>query len=169
MKKLASIIYVFYILLSLLFVYNKTFANTARPGIWNTGAPIFTMLYLNDSLTLQMRRVCIYTFTRKDNLIATHYEHNESFPFETVIGKSDGLFFTKNDNLSRLLLDTLTYTETEIGNPYETRTTFFRALPMLLTLFVISAPVIIGIIIMAIIIWSIVKWVKIKKRKNKGT
>jgi hypothetical protein len=103
----------------------------------------------------------------KDNLIITYHERNESFSFEAIITQSDSLF-AKMDDLSRLPLETLTYTETETGDPYEVESTFWGAFPVLLTLFVIFAPVIIGVIIVLIIIWATVRWMKIRRRKNKG-
>lgn len=103
--------------------------------------------------------------TPKDNLVATYYERNEHFVFDKALVQTESLF-AKIDELSNLPLETLTYNETEIGDPYEVESTFSGYLPMLLTLFVIYAPFIIGFIVVVIIIWAIVKWRKIK-RKNK--
>ncbi|PPL01017.1 hypothetical protein [Parapedobacter indicus] len=105
--------------------------------------------------------------TRKDNLVATYYERNETFSFEKIITQSDSLF-AKVDELSNLLLETLMYTEVKIGDPYAVETTFWGVFPALLTLFVLSAPFIIGVIAVVIIVWATVKWNKIRRRKYKG-
>lgn len=105
--------------------------------------------------------------TPKDNLVVTYHEHNETFAFEKIVSQADELF-AKIDEMSQLPLETLTYTEVQTGDPYEVESTFGRAFPGLLTLFVIFAPFIIGFIVVVIIIWTIIKWIKIKKRKNKG-
>lgn len=102
--------------------------------------------------------------TPKDNLVVTYYKRNETFSFEKIITQSDSLF-AKMDEWSGMPLETLTYTETEIGNPYEVETTFWGAFPALLTLFVICAPFLIGFIIVMIIIWTVVKWYKIRRKK----
>lgn len=103
--------------------------------------------------------------THKDNLIATYYERNEHFVFDKALVQTENLF-AKIDELSNLPLETLTYTETEIGDPYEVETTFWGSFPALLTLFVIFAPFIIGFIVVVIIIWAIVKWNKIRRKKK---
>jgi len=61
----------------------------------------------------------------------------------------------------------LVYTEVEIGNPYAVESTFWGAFPALLTLFVVFAPLIIGVTMVSIAIWAVVKWMKIRRRKNK--
>lgn len=104
--------------------------------------------------------------TPKDNLIVSYYKPNENFLFETIISQSESLF-AKIDELSRMPLQNLSYTEVEIGDPYEVRSTFWGAFPGLLTSFVIFAPFIVGAIVLVIIPWAIVKWMKIKRRKNK--
>src|SRR5690606_15584305 len=104
--------------------------------------------------------------TRKDNLVATYYAHNENFSFETIVTQFESLF-TEIDELSHLPLEILSYTEVKIGDPYEVKSTFLGYLPILLSLFVISAPFIIGFIVVAIITWAIVKWTKIRKRTPK--
>ncbi|MFA7688418.1 MAG: hypothetical protein WCY25_11185, partial [Moheibacter sp.] len=105
--------------------------------------------------------------TPKDNLVVTYYEHNEHFVFDKALIKTDNLF-AKIDDLSLMSLETLTYTEIQTGDPYEVESTFSGYLPMLLTLFVVYAPLIIGLIVVVIVIWAVVKWIRIKKRKNKG-
>lgn len=105
--------------------------------------------------------------TRKDNLIATYYEHNEHFAFDKALLQTENLF-AKIDELSNLPLETLTYTETKIGDPYEVETTFWGIFPALLTLFVVFAPFIIGFIVVVIIIWAIVKWNKIRRKKKRA-
>ena len=103
--------------------------------------------------------------TPKDNLVVTYYEHNEHFVFDKALVQTENLF-SKIDEMSQLPLETIAYTDTKTGDPYEVESTFSGYLPMLLTLFVIYAPFIIGFIVVVIIIWAIVKWRKIK-RKNK--
>ncbi len=103
--------------------------------------------------------------TPKDNLVATYYERNEHFVFDNALVQTENLF-AKIDELSRMSLETLTYTKVAIGDPCEVETTFLGYLPMALTLFVIYAPFIIGIIVVAIIIWAIVKWNKIRRKKK---
>lgn len=105
--------------------------------------------------------------TRKDNLVVTYYERNEHFVFDKALVQTESLF-AKIDELSRMPLQDLAYTEVEIGDPYELRSTFWGAFPGLLTSFVIFAPLIVGAIVVVIIIWAIMKWMKIKRRKNKG-
>lgn len=105
--------------------------------------------------------------TPKDNLIVSYYKPNENFLFETIISESESLF-AKIDELSTMPLQDLAYTEVEIRDPYELRSTFWGAFPGLLTSFVIFAPLIVGAIVVVIIIWAIMKWMKIKRRKNKG-
>lgn len=102
--------------------------------------------------------------TRKDNLIATYYKRNEHFVFDKALVQTESLF-AKIDELSNLPLETLTYTETEIGDPYEVETTFWGSFPALLTLFVVFAPFIIGFIVVVIIIWAIVKWNKVRRKR----
>lgn len=104
--------------------------------------------------------------TPKDNLVITYHEHNEGFSFGMVINHAEQLF-TTIDNLSLLPLEDLVYTEVEIGNPYAVESTFWGAFPALLTLFVVFAPLIIGVIMVSIAIWAVVKWMKIRRRKNK--
>lgn len=103
--------------------------------------------------------------TPKDNLVVTYYEHNETFAFEKIVTQADELF-AKIDEMSQLPLETFTYTAVQTGDPYEVESTFSGYLPMLLTLFVIYAPFIIGFIVVVIIIWAIIKWRRIR-RKNK--
>lgn len=103
--------------------------------------------------------------TPKNNLVVTYYEHNETFAFEKIVTQADELF-AKIDEMSQSALETLTYTDVQTSNPYEVESTFSGYLPMLLTLFVIYAPFIIGFTMVVIIIWAAVKWRKIK-RKNK--
>lgn len=105
--------------------------------------------------------------TPKDNLVVTYYEHNEHFVFDKALVQTENLF-AKIDDLSLMPLETLTYTEIQTGDPYEVESTFSGYLPMLLTLFVVYAPLIIGLIVVVIVIWAVVKWIRIKKRKNKG-
>lgn len=96
------------------------------------------------------------------------YEHNEAFSFEIIIDRTERLF-EKIDELGRLPLESLGYTEVEIGDSYEVESTFEGAFPRLLTLFVIFAPVIIAGIVIGITIWTIVKWNKIGRgKKEKG-
>src|SRR5690606_32197058 len=105
--------------------------------------------------------------TPKDNLVVTYYEHNEHFVFDKALSQTENLF-SKIDEMSQSALETLTYTDVQTGDPYEVESTFSGYLPMLLTLFVIYAPFIIGFIVVVIIIWAVVKWIRIRKRKNKG-
>lgn len=105
--------------------------------------------------------------TSKDNLVVTYHERNEHFVFDKALVQTENLF-AKIDDLSLMSLETLTYTEIQTGEPYEVESTFSGYLPMLLTLFVIYAPFIIGLIVVVIVIWAVVKWIRIKKRKNKG-
>src|SRR5690606_12659430 len=106
--------------------------------------------------------------TPKDNLVVTYYEHNETLLFETLITQADRLF-AKIDELSLLPLANFAYTEVEIGDPYAVGSTFWGALPALLTLFVVSSPFLIGVIMVGIAIWAFAKWMKIRRRKNKVT
>lgn len=103
--------------------------------------------------------------TPKDNLVATYYEHNEHFVFDKALVQTENLF-AKIDELSNLPLETLTYNETEIGDPYEVESTFWGSFPALLTLFVVFAPFIIGFIVVVIVIWAIVKWNKVRRKKK---
>lgn len=103
--------------------------------------------------------------TPKDNLVATYYKRNEHFVFDKVLDQTENLF-AKIDELSNLSLENLTYSETEIGNPYEVESTFLGSLPYLLIMFVMFAPFIIGLIVVVIIIWAIVKWNKIRRKKK---
>ncbi|RKD18652.1 hypothetical protein BCY91_15055 [Pelobium manganitolerans] len=103
--------------------------------------------------------------TPKDNLVVTYYEHNEHFVFEKALLQTENLF-SKIDEMSQSALETLTYTDVQIGDPYKVESTFWGAFPGLLTLFVVFAPFIIGFIAVVIIIWAIFKWRRIR-RKNK--
>ena len=103
--------------------------------------------------------------TPKDNLVVTYYEHNETFVFDKALVQTENLF-SKIDEMSQLPLETLTYTDTKTGDPYEVESTFSGYLPLFLTLFVIYAPFIFGFIVVLIVIWAIVKWIRIR-RKNK--
>lgn len=103
--------------------------------------------------------------TPKDNLVVTYYEYNETFAFEKIDKQADELF-AKIDEMSQSALETLTYTDVQIGDPYEVESTFWGAFPGLLTLFVIFAPFIFGFIAVVIIIRAIIKWRGIRG-KNK--
>ncbi len=103
--------------------------------------------------------------TPKDNLIATYHERDENFSFESIISQSEGLF-TKVDELSFLPLETLTYSEVKIGDPYEVKTTFWGFFPELLTLFVVLAPFIIVFLLTLLLFYAIIKWLKIRRKKN---
>ncbi len=105
--------------------------------------------------------------TPKDNLVVTYHKRNEHFVFDKALVQTESLF-AKIDDLSLMSLETLTYTEIQTGDPYEVESTFLGYVPMLLTLFVIYAPFIIGFIVVVIVIWAVVKWIRIRKRKNKG-
>ncbi|WP_159801666.1 hypothetical protein [Flavobacterium sp. MK4S-17] len=100
-----------------------------------------------------------------DNLIITYYQYNENFSFENAVSIPDNLF-TGIENLSRMPLENLTYTKAETGDPYRVGTTFGESFSALLTLFVISAPFIIGAIAVGIAIWAVVKWNRIRRRKK---
>ncbi|SHJ21062.1 hypothetical protein SAMN05444337_1533 [Flavobacterium haoranii] len=103
--------------------------------------------------------------TPKDNLIINYSEFNENFSFENVIKQTNELF-AKIDQMSQLSFESLTYSNIELGNPYEVESTIEGTLPGLLTLFVIFAPFIIGFIGIGIAIWVIVKWIRLKKKIN---
>ncbi|MCB0450935.1 MAG: hypothetical protein KDC97_12530 [Confluentibacter sp.] len=105
--------------------------------------------------------------TPKDNLIVTYYECNERFVFDNVLVRAENLY-AKMDELCLMPLGNLIYSKTEMGDPYEVDTTFWGDFPAFLTLFVIFAPLIIGLIVVVIIIWAFAKWRRIKRRKNKG-
>lgn len=104
--------------------------------------------------------------TPKDNLVVTYYEHNEHFVFNKALVQTENLF-SKIDEMSQSALEALTYTDIQTGDPYEVESTVSGYLPMLLTLFAIYAPFIIGFIVVAIAMWAIIKWRRIR-RKNKG-
>ncbi|WP_111308484.1 hypothetical protein [Confluentibacter sediminis] len=103
--------------------------------------------------------------TPADNLVAAYYEKIENFDFTKHTAQSEKLFNTI-DELSHISLDDLTYTEVELGNPYEVKSTIGGAFPGLLTLFIIIAPFLIIVVLAAILIWAFVKWWKIKNKKG---
>jgi len=105
--------------------------------------------------------------TPKDNLVVTYHKRNDTFSFDRILVHSEELF-SAIDELSAEMLDTLSYTDTKIGDPYDVESTFLGGLPGLLTLFVSFAPLLIVVLAVAIAIWAVVKWIRIKKEKNRG-
>lgn len=101
----------------------------------------------------------------KDNLIINYSQFNENFSFEKVIKQTNELF-AKIDQMSQLSFESLTYSNIELGNPYEVESTIEGTLPGLLTLFVIFAPFIIGFLGVGIAVWVIIKWIRLKKKIN---
>ena len=101
--------------------------------------------------------------TAKDNVVVTYAERNESFNFETAARTSE-LHFDRIDSLSNVLFENLVYQPVTTEDPYLVSSTIWGYFPMLLMLFVIYAPFIIGAIVIFIAIWTFVKW---RKRKNK--
>lgn len=103
--------------------------------------------------------------TPADNLVASYYEKIENFDFAKHTAQSEKLFIAI-DEMSRISFDELTYTEAELGNPYEVKSTIGGALPGLLTIFMIVAPILIVVLLVGVLIWGFVKWRKIKKQKG---
>lgn len=105
--------------------------------------------------------------TPKDNLVITYHEYHTDFAFNKVSIQAEELF-SKIDGFSQLPLESLMYAAIETGDPYAVENTVLAYLPVLLTVFVIFAPVIIGVLVVAMAIWAINKWVKLKRSKNKA-
>lgn len=105
--------------------------------------------------------------TPKDNLVVTYHERNDTFSFDRILVHSEELF-SEIDELSAEMLDTLSYSDTKMGDPYAVGSTFLGAIPGLLTLFVLFAPFLIGVVAVAIAIWAIVRWIRIKNKKTRG-
>ncbi|WP_346236862.1 hypothetical protein ABDK00_013535 [Niabella insulamsoli] len=120
----------------------------------------------NESHRLFSGQKLDFSPTPKDNLVATYYSRMENFLFDPVASKADSLF-TKIDAMHILPLQTLVYTNVETGDPYQVETTFWGALPGLITLFVIVAPFLIGLIFILIVVWAIVRWRRIQKERKK--
>ncbi len=124
----------------------------------------FDFLY-NDKYQLFAGLKSNFSPSPNDNLIITYHEYNENFVFEKIIVQSE-ILFSKIDELSNLSLETLTFTQVKMGDPYAVKSTLSGYLPELLTIFVLFAPTIVGFITVAIAIWAIIKWIRIKRRNK---
>lgn len=104
--------------------------------------------------------------TPNDNLVVTYAEEDEAFDFNSVLENAEKLF-SKIDEFSQMEFEQLEYANTELGDPYSVKKTFWGSFSSVLMFFVMFAPTLILIISAGIIIWLLFKWYKIKSKKNK--